>query len=120
MNRVVFILAALFIAGISTSLLANPVPVTNTTKNPYRAAKSYCNDASGRTPKGENISCYNHDACYSDPRGRSRGDCDKGYLRDMRRAGFDAIGLLKYRALRYWGEAAWKRAREHDKRQAAQ
>ncbi len=113
MNRVLFILAALFIAS---SALASPVPVTNTTKNPYRAEKSYCNDASGKTPKGENIACYNHDACYSDPRGRSRGDCDKGYLRDMRSAGFETIGVVKYRALRYWGKAAWQRARANDRR----
>lgn len=113
------IMLAIAVASIATAASANPVPVTNTTKRPYKESKIYCNDAILRPSKGENIACYNHDACYSDPQGRSRADCDDGYLADMRSAGLATSGYLKYKALRNWGKAAWERCREHDKREAA-
>ncbi len=72
MNRILLAFSLLALAG---SALADPVPVTNTTKNPFKASRTYCNDAVLMKPsKGENIACYNHDACYSDPQGRSRKD----------------------------------------------
>ena len=84
MNR---ILLALSIASLAGAAFANPVPVINTTKKPFREGKVYCNDAMLQKPsKGENIACYNHDACYSDPQGMSRKDCDDAYLRDMKRS----------------------------------
>lgn len=107
---------ALILATAATQALANPVPVTNTTKAPYRASKTYCNDALLRPSEGENIACYNHDACYSDPQGRSRKDCDLGYLADMKKAGMGMIGQIKYEALRSWGKSAWERCRENDRR----
>jgi hypothetical protein len=113
------IILAMAAATFATAALANPVPVTNTSKNPYKESKIYCNDAIMRPSKGENIACYNHDACYSDPQGRTRGDCDEGYLRDMRSAGLGTSGYLKYKALRSWGKASWERCRDNDKRQAA-
>lgn len=117
MNR---ILLALSIAAFAGSALANPVPVTNTTKSPYKARKIYCSDAVLRKPSiGENIACYNHDACYSDPQGKSRKDCDEGYLRDMKLAGLGVIGYVKFKALRQWGKASWDRCRENDKWQEA-
>ncbi|MBL0372593.1 hypothetical protein JJB09_11190 [Rhizobium sp. KVB221] len=117
MKRLVIAIAA---AALATTALANPVPVTNTTKRPYKESKVYCNDAVLVKPsKGENIACYNHDACYSDPQGRSRMDCDEGYLRDMRLAGLETTGYIKFKALRNWGKTAWERCRENDKRQAA-
>ncbi len=122
MIRIALTIFALTFATLTpiAAALANPVPVTNTTKRPYRPSKVYCNDATFSKPsKGENIACYNHDACYSDPQGRSRSDCDNGYLKDMRRAGLSTMGLIKYNALRIWGKASWKRAREHDKREAS-
>jgi hypothetical protein len=115
MNR--FFLAAA-LAMFATSAIANPVPVTNTTKAPYKPFKIYCNLAVTRPSEGENIACYNHDACYSDPQGRSRADCDAGYLRDMELAGFGATAWVKYMTLRSWGEISWNRCREHDKLQA--
>lgn len=116
MNRLIIAVASMTIATVA---LANPVPVTNTTKAPYQSGKVYCNDAILKPSKGENIACYNHDACYSDPQGRSRSECDDGYLRDMRRAGLEATGLIKYQALRVWGKASWERSRENDRRRAA-
>ena len=118
MNR---ILLALSIAALAGAALANPVPVTNTTKKPYREGKVYCNDAVLAKPsKGENIACYNHDACYSDPQGRSRKDCDEAYLRDMKLAGMsDIVAGIRFKAVRNWGQASWDRSRENDKRQAA-
>jgi len=119
MKRTLATLAA--IIAISGTALANPVPVTNTTKKPFKEGKIYCNDAVGIVlpSKGENIACYNHDACYSDPQGRSRKDCDEGYLRDMKLAGLETIGYMKFKALREWGKAAWEKCREHDKQEAA-
>ena len=117
MNRIV--LAAAIIATAGSALAANPVPVTNTTKKPYKEGKVYCNDAvMGKASKGENIACYNHDACYSDPQGRSRKDCDEGYLRDMELAGMRMMGLVKFKALRSWGQTSWDKCREHDKHEA--
>ena len=116
MNR---ILLALSIAALAGAALANPVPVTNTTKKPFKAAKIYCNDAVLTPSSGENIACYNHDACYSDPQGRNRKDCDEGYLRDMKLAGLGTIGYIKFKALRQWGQASWDKCREHDKYEAA-
>ena len=111
---------AFSIAAVAGSALANPVPVTDTSKAPYKASRTYCNDAVLRKPsKGENIACYNHDACYSDPQGRSRRDCDEGYLRDMKLAGLGAIGYIKFKALREWGQVSWDRCRENDKWQEA-
>ena len=111
---------ALVMAALAGAASANPVPVTNTTKAPYREGKAYCNDAVlQKASKGENIACYNHDACYSDPQGKSRKDCDEGYLRDMKLAGLDTVGYLKFKALRQWGQASWERCRENDKKQAA-
>jgi|EndMetStandDraft_4_1072995.scaffolds.fasta_scaffold189569_2 hypothetical protein len=107
------------VAVFASAAFANPQPVTNTSKAPYKASKTYCNDAVFKPSKGENIACYNHDACYSDPQGKSRSDCDEGYLRDMKLAGLEAIGWVKYKALRQWGKASWERCRENDKRQAA-
>ena len=117
MNR---ILLALSIAAFAGAALANPVPVTNTSKAPYKASKTYCNDAVLQKPsKGENIACYNHDACYSDPQGRSRKDCDEGYLSDMKLAGLETVGYLKFKALREWGQASWDKCRKNDKFQEA-
>jgi hypothetical protein len=113
------IITAVAMAALASAALANPVPVTNTSKKPYKDSKIYCNDALFRPSSGENIACYNHDACYSDPQGRSRADCDEGYLSDMRKAGPNKIAELKYQALRAWGKAAWEKCREHDKREAA-
>ena len=121
MKKITTLLSALALTtAMAASAFAAPVPVTNTTKAPYKAAKVYCNDSILKPSKGENIACYNHDACYSDPRGRSRADCDNGYLRDMREAGLATLGMVKYRALRMMGEAYWKRCRENDRRQAQQ
>lgn len=118
MNR---ILLALSIAVFAGAAFANPVPVTNTTKKPFRESKVYCNDGALSKPsKGENIACYNHDACYSDPQGRSRKDCDEAYLRDMKLAGMsDIVAGIRFKAVRNWGQASWDRSRENDKRQAA-
>jgi hypothetical protein len=116
MRSIIPALAALCLASAA---YANPVPVTNTSKNPYKPSKVYCNDALIKPSAGENIACYNHDACYSDPQGRTRGDCDDGYLADMKKAGLGTSGYFKYRALRSWGKAAWQRCRAHDKRKAA-
>ena len=109
---------ALTIWAIAGMASAAPEPVTNTTKAPYRESRVYCNDALLRPSEAENIACYNHDACYSDPQGRSRAECDEGYLRDMRSAGLGTRGYVKYRALRVWGSISWKRCRENDIRQA--
>ena len=117
MNRILLALAVTALAGTA---LANPVPVTNTSKAPYKASKIYCNDAVLQKPsKGENIACYNHDACYSDPQGKSRKDCDEAYLRDMKLAGLAALGYVKFKALREWGKASWDRCRRNDKLRAA-
>lgn len=117
MNRIIIALAVAALAG---SAFANPVPVTNTTKRPYKESKIYCNDGDWSKPsKGENIACYNHDACYSDPQGRSRKDCDEAYLRDMKLAGVNAtMAMIRFKAVRNWGQASWERARKNDKRQA--
>jgi hypothetical protein len=113
MNRIV---TALLMAAIAGTALADPVPVTNTTKRPYKESKDYCNDSQLSKPsKGENIACYNHDACYSDPQGRSRKDCDEGYLRDMKLAGVNpTMALIRFKAVRNWGEASWDRSRKND------
>jgi hypothetical protein len=113
MNR---ILTALLMAAIAGTAFADPVPVTNTTKRPYKESKDYCNDSKLSKPsKGENIACYNHDACYSDPQGRSRKDCDEGYLRDMKLAGVNpTMALIRFKAVRNWGEASWDRSRKND------
>jgi hypothetical protein len=117
MNRLTLALA---IAAFAGSALANPVPVTNTSKAPYKASKTYCNDAVLQKPsKGENIACYNHDACYSDPQGKNRKDCDEGYLRDMKLAGLGTLGYIKFKALREWGQASWEKCRENDEWQKA-
>lgn len=108
---------ALAIAAIASTALANPEPVTNTSKAPYTASKTYCNDAIVKPSKGENIACYNHDACYSDPQGKSREDCDQGYLRDMRRAGLEVRGLVKFKALRMFGDDYWQQCRRNDAKQ---
>lgn len=113
----IFLATALL--SIAAAAFANPVPVTNTTKAPFKAHKIYCNDSFLRPSDGENIACYNHDACYSDPQGRSRKECDEGYLSDMRKAGLENSGWLKYQALRSWGKFSWDRCREHDKREAS-
>ena len=112
---------AMTIAALAGTAFANPVPVTNTSKRPYNESKTYCNDAVLKKPsKGENIACYNHDACYSDPQGRSRKDCDEAYLRDMKLAGTsDIVAGIRFKAVRNWGQASWDRSRENDKRQAA-
>jgi hypothetical protein len=118
MKRILLALSIAALAG--TAFAANPVPVTNTTKKPYKESKVYCNDAVLKKPsKGENIACYNHDACYSDPQGRNRKACDEGYLRDMKLAGLSTVGYLKFKALRQWGQASWDKCREHDKYEAA-
>jgi hypothetical protein len=113
MNRM---LIALLMAVIAGPAIADPVPVTNTTKRPFKESKVYCNDAKLSKPsKGENIACYNHDACYSDPQGRSRKDCDEGYLRDMKLAGVNStMALIRFKAVRNWGEASWDRSRKND------
>jgi len=111
-------LGTLATAGVTGAAFANPVPVTNTTKAPYNAARTYCNDAFFTPYKGENIACYNHDACYSDPQGRSRLECDEGYLEDMRRANLGMTGLMKFNALRIAGTVSWARCRRHDKLEA--
>ena len=118
MNR---ILLALSVAALAGAALANPVPVTNTTKKPFREGKVYCNDGDLSKPsKGENIACYNHDACYSDPQGKSRKDCDEAYLRYMKLAGVnEIIAMILFKAVRNWGQASWDRSRENDKHQAA-
>jgi hypothetical protein len=118
MNR---ILLALSIAVFAGTAMANPVPVTNTTKKPFREGKVYCNDGDWSNPsKGENIACYNHDACYSDPQGKSRKDCDEAYLRDMKLAGVnDMMAMIRFKAVRNWGQASWDRSRENDKFQEA-
>jgi hypothetical protein len=118
MNR---ILLALSLAAFAGTALANPVPVTNTTKKPFRESRVYCNDGVLSKPsKGENIACYNHDACYSDPQGRSRKECDEAYLHDMKLAGMSRIvAEIRFKAVRNWGQASWDRSRENDKRQAA-
>lgn len=113
------IILAAAMAAAAGAALANPEPVTNTSKAPFKESKVYCNDALTKPSRGENIACYNHDACYSDPQGRSRKDCDEGYLRDMKRAGKEAVGYLKFKALREWGQAAWERCRQNDKQQAS-
>lgn len=113
MNRM---LITLLTAAIAGTAIADPVPVTNTTKRPYKESKVYCNDGTLSNPsKGENIACYNHDACYSDPQGRSRKDCDEGYLRDMKLAGVNsAMAMIRFKAVRNWGEASWDRSRKND------
>lgn len=116
MNRIILAIAITSLAGAA---FANPEPVTNTSKAPYKEGKVYCNDAIMKPSKGENIACYNHDACYSDPQGRSRKDCDEGYFKDMKRAGLEAVGYVKFKALREWGKASWEKCRENDKRAAA-
>ena len=118
MNR---ILLALSIASLAGAAFANPVPVINTTKKPFREGKVYSNDAMLQKPsKGENIACYNHDACYSDPQGMSRKDCDDAYLRDMKLAGVNtAMAVIRFKAVRNWGQASWDRSRENDKWQEA-
>lgn len=117
MNR---ILIAMAISAIAGSALADPVPVTNTTKRPYKESKVYCNDAKlSRPSQGENIACYNHDACYADPQGKSRKDCDEAYLRDMKLAGVNGMmATIRFQAVRNWGEASWKRSRRKDEWQA--
>lgn len=104
--------------AVASAAFANPEPVTNTEKKPYKASKIYCNDAMSMPSQGENISCYNHDACYSDPQGRSREECDRGYLRDMRAAGLGVEGEVKFRALRLFGQTSWEKCRRNDQRQA--
>ncbi|MGV3551373.1 hypothetical protein [Rhizobium sp.] len=118
MNR---LLTALSIAVVAGSVLADPLPVTNTSKRPYKVDKLYCNDAMLRAPtNGENIACYNHDACYADPQGKSRKDCDQAYLRDMELAGISGfVALVRYNTVRSWGHASWNRSRRKDERQAA-
>lgn len=118
MNR---ILLAFALAALAGSAMAGPVPVTDTTKAPYKETKVYCNDGALQKPsKAENIACYNHDACYSDPQGRSRKQCDEGYLKDMRLAGVNStMAMIRFQAVRNWGDASWKRARKNDERKAA-
>lgn len=117
MNRLFIALSMTAFAGLAC---ASPVPVTNTSKAPFKASKAYCNDAVlQKASKGENIACYNHDAYYSDPQGKSRKDCDEGYLRDMRLAGLGTVGYIKFKALREWGQASWDRSRENDEWQKA-
>lgn len=117
MNRC---LIALVVAAASSAAFADPVPVTDTTKRPYRASKIYCNDAILVAPsQGENIACYNHDACYADPQGKSREDCDEAYLRDMKLAGLGMSAHIRFRAVRQWGESSWNRSREKDRWQEA-
>jgi len=117
MNR---ILIALLMTAIAGTAIADPVPVTNTTKRPFRESKVYCNDGALSNPsKGENIACYNHDACYSDPQGKKRKDCDEAYLRDMKLAGVNStMAMIRFKAVRNWGEASWDRSRKNDERQA--
>jgi hypothetical protein len=114
------IILAVTMAALAGAALANPVPVTNTTKRPFKESKVYCNDAMLQSPsKGENIACYNHDACYSDPQGKSRKDCDEGYLRDMKLAGVNGtMAVIRFKAVRNWGQASWDRCRRNDERQA--
>jgi hypothetical protein len=117
MNRIII---ALVMAAFAGTAFADPVPVTNTTKRPFKESKIYCNDAKLSTPsRGENIACYNHDACYADPQGKSRKDCDEAYLRDMKLAGVGAMmATIRFKAVRNWGEASWNRSRKKDELQA--
>ncbi|MBX9454827.1 MAG: hypothetical protein KL863_01645 [Rhizobium sp.] len=113
-------LAALAVAAVCSGAFANPVPVTDTTKRPYKASKIYCNDAIVMAPsEGENIACYNHDACYADPQEKNREDCDEAYLRDMKLAGLGVSAYIRFRAVRQWGAASWNRSREKDRWQEA-
>ena len=108
------------LTAIAAGAFADPVPVTDTTKRPYKTSKTYCNDAKFRAASdGENIACYNHDACYADPRGKSRKDCDEAYLRDMKLAGVSGtMALIRFKAVRNWGKRSWNRSRAKDERQA--
>ena len=117
MPRTTVIIFAVLAAA--SSALADPIAVTNTTKRPYRSDKIYCNDAMALPSQGENIACYNHDACYADPQGKSRKQCDDNFLRDLRLAGLSVLGYVKYQAVRSWGGASWERSRAKDRRQAA-
>lgn len=119
MNRLVLALSIAALAG-SAFAGSGPVPVTNTTKKPYKESKVYCNDGDWSKPsKKENIACYNHDACYSDPQGMSRKDCDEAYLRDMKLAGVnDLTAMIRFKAVRNWGQASWDRSRKNDEQQA--
>lgn len=119
MKLPMILLSLLTVTAMASDVLADPVPVTHTSKRPYRPEKNYCNGYVFRMPpQGENIACYNHDACYADPQGMSREDCDRAFLEDLRRAGLGASALVKYRAVRFWGEKSWNRSRDKDRRQA--
>jgi len=93
-------------------------PLTDTTHKPYNPKINYDSTNDKDTPvtdQGYNIACFNHDCRYSDPQGKSREQCDKMFLADMKEAG---VGSFKrtyvYLAVRAGGFLSWRRARKND------
>ena len=94
-------------------------PLTNTTKKPYDPKINYDSTKAKTDPVADqayNIACYNHDCRYSDPQGKTRAECDKLFLKDMKIAGVSFIKRwTTYLAVRAGGGASWDRCRENDR-----
>lgn len=77
---------------------------------------SYCNgEKSAGQP--QNSCCFDHDAGYSEPAGRTRSQIDRAFLACMKANGMSVKGWIMYLALRAGGWVRWQACRRHDRQE---